>query len=138
MNINTATTEINKALVNLELDLGEPVFDEWVLASSTPSGWVVHKYNGNREKEFLSQFSRDVSALRETIDLENPMIGDFAFSHEGHGKGFDAHMVVGERTFVLFNNTEKSTSEITKNPFWKTAQIHFSTLLETFIVDPIV
>ena len=42
-------------------------------------------------------------------------MGDFAFSHESYGSGFDAHMCVGTDKLILFNNTEKSTGEITSN-----------------------
>ena len=78
-----------------------------------------------------------MAALRGTLDPSSTLIGDFAFSHEGYGSGFDAHICAGENIFVLFNNTAKSTGEITSNPKWTGAQIHFSNLVETFIADPI-
>jgi hypothetical protein len=65
-------------------------------------------------------------------------VGDFAFSHEGHGTGFDAHMSIGSDLYLLLNNTLKSTGDITSNPKWTAAQIHFAELLEAFIADPVV
>ena len=138
MNAATATPRITTALQNLETAIGEPVFDEWALAEKTSKGWKILKYGGSREEEFFAEFNTDIAALRNTLDPANTLIGDFAFSHEGYGSGFDAHMCVGDNLFVLFNNTAKSTGEITSNPKWTAAQIHFTELLEVFIADPVV
>jgi hypothetical protein len=138
MNIATATDRIETALQHLETAIGEPVFDEWALAEKTSNGWKILGYGGDRKEAFLEEFSVDVAALRDTLDPANTLVGDFAFSHEGYGSGFDAHMCVGENFFVLFNNTGKSTGEITSNPRWTKAQIHFTELLEAFMMDPVV
>ena len=138
MNIATATDRIETALQSLENAIGEPVFDEWALAEKTSSGWKILEYGGGRKEAFFAEFNTDIAALRNTLDPANTLIGDFAFSHEGYGSGFDAHMCVGDNLFVLFNNTAKSTGEITSNPKWTTAQIHFTELLEAFIADPVV
>ncbi|MDH3982290.1 MAG: hypothetical protein OES84_05240 [Kiritimatiellaceae bacterium] len=137
MNIEKATDRIATALVNLEKTVGEPVFDEWALVEKSSNGWKLVEYGGNRKEEFLADFSKDVAALKETLDPNNIQVGDFAFSHEGYGSGFDAHMCVGTNMLVLFNNTGKNTDEITCNPKWTSAQIHFSNLLEAFIADPV-
>jgi hypothetical protein len=113
------------------------VFDEWALVRKSTSGWELLEYGGNRKNEFLAEFNTDIAALRDTLDPSNTLIGDFAFSHEGYGSGFDAHMCAGENIFILFNNTAKSTGEITSNPKWTSAQVYFSELLEAFIADPI-
>ena len=137
MNIATATNRIETALQRLETAIDEPVFDEWAIAEKTSSGWKILGYGGNRQEEFLAEFNTDIAALRDTLDPANTLVGDFAFSHEGYGSGFDAHMCVGENLFVLFNNTGKSTGEITSNPKWTQAQIHFTELLEAFIANPV-
>lgn len=147
MNSDTAKTCIETALQHMETALGEPVFDEWALVekSSLPrqdsrgqaKGWKLVDYGGPRKEAFVADFSKDIASLRETLDPEHIQLGDFAFSHEGFGSGFDAHMCVGSNKLILFNNTEKNTSQITSNPLWKKAQIHFSSLLEAFIADPI-
>ncbi len=137
MNIPAATDRIESALIQMETALGQPAFDEWILASKTPEGWTLVKYNGPRKEGFLAGFNTDMAALKNTLDLSNTYIGDSAFSHEGHGSGFDAHMCVGTDFFLLFNHTTKSTSEITRNPKWTSAQIYFAELLEAFIADPI-
>lgn len=137
MNVSTATARISTALQHLETAIGEPVFDEWALVKRNTSGWKLIEYGGSRKEVFLADFNQDVAALKETLDPDTVQTGDFAFSHEGFGSGFDAHMCVGEQLLILFNNTEKSTGEITRNPKWTSAQIHFNNLLETFIADPV-
>jgi len=137
MNTPAAIDRIESALIKMETALGEPAFDEWALAEKTANGWKLIEYGGTRKEEFLAEFNTDIAALRDTLDPANTAIGDFAFSHEGYGSGFDAHMCVGENIFLLFNNTGKSTGEITKNPKWTAAQIHFAELLEAFIADPL-
>ncbi len=137
MNTSSAKTRIETAMNRLEIQIGEPVFDEWALVEKTGAGWKLIEYGGTRKADFLADFETDIAALRDTLDPANTHIGDFAFSHEGFGSGFDAHICAGKNLFILFNNTEKSTGEITSNPKWKASQIHFSELLEAFIADPI-
>jgi hypothetical protein len=137
MNIAAATDRIETALLNLESSIGEPVFDEWALVEKSSNGWKLLEYGGNRKEGFLAEFNDDMAALRDTLDPANIQIGDFAFSHEGYGSGFDAHMCAGTDLLVLFNNTGKSTGEITSDPKWTSAQIHFTELLEAFIADPV-
>ena len=137
MNIAAAVDRIESTLINLESSVGEPVFNEWAVAEKTPEGWKLIEYGGGRKNEFLAEFNTDIAALRDTLDPTNCTVGDFAFSHEGHGTGFDAHMCIGKSIFLLLNNTAKSTDEITNNPKWTSAQIHFAELLEAFIADPV-
>lgn len=137
MNLDAAKTCIETALQNLETAIGEPVFDEWALVEKSSNGWKLAEYGGTRKEAFLADFGKDIASLRETLDPEHIQLGDFAFSHEGFGSGFDAHMCVGTGKLVLFNNTEKNTDQITSNPMWTKAQVHFSNLLETFIADPL-
>ena len=137
MNIAAAADRIETALINLGKAVGEPVFDEWALVEKNETGWKLLEYGGTRKNDFLANFNSDIAALRDTLDPANTNVGDFAFSHEGFGSGFDAHICAGENIFLLFNNTAKSTGEITSNPKWTSAQIYFSELLEAFLADPI-
>ncbi len=137
MNKEAVADHIETALISMERVVDEPVFNEWALVEKTTTGWKLIEYGGTRKNAFLENFNADLAALRNTLDPANTQVGDFAFSHEGYGSGFDAHICAGENIFVLFNNTAKSTGEITSNPKWTTAQIHFSELVEAFISDPI-
>jgi hypothetical protein len=137
MNIPAAIDRIETALINLGTSVGEPVFDEWALVAKDAMGWKLIEYGGTRKNDFLAQFNSDIAALRGTLEPSSACVGDFAFSHEGYGSGFDAHICAGESIFVLLNNTAKSTGEITDNPKWTSAQIYFSELMEAFIADPV-
>ncbi len=137
MNTPAAIDRIESALIQMEATLGEPAFDEWVLVSKPSEGWKLIEYGGSRKEGFLAGFNADMAALKNTLDLSNTYVGDSAFSHEGHGSGFDAHMCIGEDLFLLFNNTVKNTGEITRNPKWTGAQVYFAELLEAFIADPV-
>lgn len=137
MNTAAAAERINTALRRLENSIGEAVFDEWALVERRAGEWKLIEYGGRRKESFLADFNADMAALRETLDPAAAHIGEFAFSHEGYGSGFDAHICAGKNLFILFNNTAKSTGEITANPKWRPAQIHFTELLEAFIADPL-
>lgn len=137
MNSTAAADRINSALKRLENSIGVPIFDEWALVEQNAGGWKLLEYYGGRKEAFLEEFKTDIASLRETLNPDRDQVGDFAFSHKGYGSGFDAHICAGQNRFVLFNNTAKSTGEITSNPKWKPAQIHFTELLEAFIADPI-
>jgi len=137
MNTAAAIDRIESALINLETAIGEPVFDEWALVEKTSGGWKLIEYGGGRKEDFLAEFNTDVAALKNTLDPTNNDVGNFAFSHEGHGTGLDAHMCIGKNIFLLLNNTAKSTGDITSNPKWTNAQVHFAELLEAFIADPV-
>ena len=137
MDINTAAIRINTALTRLEHALGESMFDEWVLVRKGPEGWKIVKYTGPRETELEAGFSDDLEALRQVLDLSKVHAGDFAFVHDGYGSAYDAYMGVGEGVLVLFNHTVKTTGDLTADPRWKAAQIHFSDLLEAFLADPV-
>ncbi len=137
MNTPAAIDRIESVLIQMETAMGTPVFDEWALVSKAPEGWTLIEYGGPRKEGFLADFNTDMAALKNTLDLSATYVGDSAFSHEGHGSGFDAHMCVGKDLFLLFNNTAKSTGEITSNPKWTRTQIHFAELLEAFIADPV-
>ena len=138
MEPTAAAIRIETTMERLENCIGEPVFDEWALVEKSATGWKLVEYGGTRKEEFRAEFKTDLAALRETLDPANLQVGDFAFSHEGYGSGFDAHMCVGTDKLILFNNTGKSTGEITSNPRWTHAQVHFSNLLEAFIADPLL
>ena len=135
MNTTAAIDRIESALINMETVLGETAFDEWAIVKKEDTGWRLVEYGGRRKEGFLAEFNDDIAALKNTLDLANTYVGDSAFSHEGHGSGFDAHMCIGDGLFLLFNNTGKSTGEITANPKWTRAQVHFAELLEIFIGD---
>ena len=137
MDLATASARIQNTLEILDKTMGEVVFDEWILVKRGPEGWQSVEYHGPRGEDFRDTFKKDMTALREVLDLSNVQPGSFAFVHEGHGPAFDAYLTAGESVVVLLNHTDKSTGDITSAPKWKTAQVHFNDLVETFLSDPV-
>ena len=135
MDVKRAIKQIETAVEKMETAMGEPVFDEWILIGRQGGEWKLLHYAGPRPDTFLNDFREDMAALRRTLDLSSVQTGDFAFSHEGQGTGFDAYMCIGPDVLVLFNNTAKDTGAITADPRWTAAQVHFSNLLESFLAD---
>jgi len=137
MKSEDAVSLVEKALYNMGTAIREVVFNEWILVSVSSKKLAVNKYKGPRQEEFFSNFKEDISPLLEKIDFKNPIIGDFDFSYHGYGNGFDAYMCIGEKTFILFNNTKKNTDQIQASLRWKAARVHLMKLQEKFIEDPV-
>lgn len=137
MNIAAAADQIETVIYQMGKSVGETVFNEWAILSKQEKGWRLMDYSGPRKEEFLASFNTDMASLRKILDPDNLHTGDYAFTHEGHGSGFDAYMCIGEGIVLILNNLQKNTTEIAENPQWKSAQIHFANLLEQFLTDPI-
>ncbi len=113
------------------------LFDEWTICEvSSDMDRILH-YAGTRSETLQSQFVRDLHPLMEELRAGRFEPGHFYFSHEGCGALYDACMCLGGRVFAVFNNTDKSMTEITMDPLWKGAQVHFVDLSERFRVDPL-
>ncbi|MCU0858584.1 MAG: hypothetical protein MUC65_09310 [Pontiellaceae bacterium] len=137
MNKSEAINQIQQSLKKMDAILGEPVFTEWALIVKLGGKWILSAYCGNRRQTFAENFQEDMRAMRDILDFNETGIGNYGFSHEGHGSGFDAYMCVAENAFVLFNHLNKSTTEIVANPHWLDAQKYFALLLETFMASPL-
>lgn len=137
MNKIDAVDQVQKSLHNMEAIMGEPVFTEWALIVKSGGKWGLAAYEGPRKPTFTENFQADMKAMRDTLNLEQISVGDYSFSHEGHGSGFDAYMCVAENALLLFNHLDKNTTDIVQNPQWREAQIHFATLLEAFLASPL-
>jgi len=137
MNIEKAAELAVKTLDRMAAVCGEPVFDEWALVSSGTEGLSLIQYEGSRPDDFAESFTEDFAALKKEFDAHEPHPGEFAFSHEGAGTGFDAFICAGDQLFLLFNNTVKSTTEIARAESWKSAQLAFVELYERFMQDPL-
>jgi hypothetical protein len=96
-------------------------------------------YQGPRKEVFTDSFPQDSAGLRKTVrqGTQSYDVGDFEFSHEGNGTGFEAFMMLGKGLCLICNNTSKSMDGISKNPRWLEAQIPFAELSEKFRVNPL-
>ena len=134
-------TQYAAAIVKQKIDelkhvTKKTIFDEWVMVRIQYARWKVLLYQTPRQEDLKKNFKEDVSSLKP-LDPSHTQIGEFAFSDRGHGTKFDAYLHAGENIFFLFNNTTKTTSEITEDPSWETAQTEFEKLLQEFIMDPV-
>ena len=113
------------------------VFDEWAVVSLERNRARILHYTGPRNDEFLKNFLADLGALRSALLDEKYGAGDFEFSRDGVGTGFEAFLVLGNDLFLICNNTRESMETIAKNAGWLKAQIPFVELAEAVRANPL-
>lgn len=117
----------------------EVVFDELAIVSIGDNQARTMSYQGPRREAFTESFPQDSAPLRKTVRQGGQVYdaGDFEFSHEGAGTGFEAFMMLGKGLCLICNNTGKSMDGISKNPRWLEAQVPFAELSDRFRSDPL-
>src|SRR5437868_4954318 len=118
MNLEEALKSIKESCDKMNSLYGKVVFDEWAVVSFAAGQEKVLAYSGPRREHFKLNFASDLKTLRTALFSKPHSVGDFDFSHQGAGTGFDAFIVLGDRIFLLWNSTNESTGYITKNPNW--------------------
>ena len=113
------------------------VFDEWAILSLAGRKGHLLAYRGPRKEGFQKNFLADVGALREGLLNEEYSVGDFEFTRNGVGPAFESFMVLGDRMYLICNNTVQSMDGITRDPLWLGAQVPFVELSEKFRADPL-
>jgi hypothetical protein len=137
MTTQQAITYITSALSRMRHAFSKPVFDEWVIFRlEQPIPDIVH-YNGPRAEEFEPAFKRDTKLLMKELRQEHYATGHFYFARDAEGDLYDAFLVLGPSTYAVFNNTDATMSDITRDPLWADAQIHFVELSERFVTSPL-
>lgn len=118
----------------------EVVFDELAIVSISDNSTRAMSYQGPRKEEFADSFPKDSAGLRASLRSggQTYEAGDFEFSHDGTGTGFEAFMMLGKGLCLICNNTGKSMEGISKNPRWLEAQIPFAELGEEFRGNPLL
>ena len=116
---------------------GSVVFDEWVVVSLAENKGRVMFCTGPRNDEFLSNFVKDLGALRADLIGCGHRVGDFEFSRYGIGTRIEAFLVVRPGIYLICNHTRESMDHIAKNPRWLGAQVPFVELSETMHADPL-
>lgn len=132
-----AIKQIEHTLEDLNNQIKYTIFNEWILISVTPRSWDILKYSGPRQSEFFSHLSEDLTSVHQKMNDLNPIPGEFDFSYEGYGKAFDAYMCIGEKLYILFNNTLKNADEIKAHINWKKAERKIRNLQQKFMDDPV-
>jgi hypothetical protein len=117
----------------------EVVFDELAIVSIDDTQARTVSYEGPRKEAFSDSFPKDSAELRKTVRQggQNYDAGDFEFSHDGAGTGFEAFMMLGEGLCLICNNTGKSMGGISSNPRWLEAQVPFAELGDRFRGNPL-
>lgn len=138
MNLEAATTRIEKSFAKLNQAYGRPVFDELAIVGLSGSALKLHFYEGPREAAFMGEFADDSISLRKELTEDQTAFGgEFSFTREGDGVGIDAYICLGPDVYLFCNNTKKSMSEVTADPAWLDAQGQFLNASQFFAVDPL-
>jgi hypothetical protein len=122
-------------------DYKRAVFDEYAIMQRKRDKFRLAWYRGPREVEFRKNFVKETAALRAEI-LSNPnlqyQVGDFQFTHEGHGSQSESFLILAPGLVLICGNTRLSMGEISQDRLWISAQQHFVYMSERFAVDPLV
>jgi hypothetical protein len=116
---------------------GSVVFDEWAIVSLVHNKARILSYSGPRNDDFLKNFAKDLGALRTGLLGGQYGAGDFEFSRQGVGTGFESFMVLGAGAYLICNNTRESMDTITQNPRWLGAQVPFAELADKIRARPL-
>jgi len=137
MNLDETFEEIKDCAEQMDSRYGQMVFDEWAIVSLVENKARVLAYIGPRNDEFLTNFAKDLGALRAELRTDRYDAGDFEFARHGVGTGHEAFMVLGSGIYLICNNTRESMDSISKNPRWLNAQIPFAELSDKIRANPL-
>jgi hypothetical protein len=137
MRIDQATRLINTCAEQMNARYKKTVFDEWAIISLAAEKGRLLAYTGPRKTGFQKNFQADAGPLSAALLAAEGDAGDFEFSHDGVGTGFESYVVLGKGVFLICNNTVQSMDGITRDPLWLRAQVPFVELSEKFRHDPV-
>ncbi len=137
MKIDQATRLINTYAAQMNARYKKTVFDEWAIISLAAEKGRLLAYTGPRRSDFQKNFRADAGPLSTALLKAEGDAGDFEFSHEGVGTGFESYVVLGKGVFLICNNTVQSMDAISRDPLWLSAQVPFVELSEKFRLDPV-
>ncbi len=115
----------------------KPVFDEWVVVSIDGGKVKVLDYYGPRAQSYEQKLHADSGPLAGEMEGKHYGIGDFEFVLDASGTRFDAAVRLGEKTYLLCNNTFGSIDDIRADPRWRKAQAPFVDMTERVRADPL-
>lgn len=137
MKLDEANALIKKYAERMNDLYGNVVFDEWTIISFNGGTGRVLFYSGPRKENFQKSFSKDIEELKAELLKKKHEPGDFEFARHGTGQLFDAFIVVGNETYLIWNATETSMQAITKDSRWLKAQVPFAELADQFRANPV-
>jgi len=137
MTLDETFEEIKICASQMDSRYGKTVFDEWAIVSLVENKARVLAYIGPRNDEFLTNFVKDLGALRSGLHNDTYSVGDFEFARHGVGTLHEVFMVLGGGLYLVCNNTHESMDSIAKNSRWLDAQIPFAELSDKIRANPV-
>jgi hypothetical protein len=138
MNLETARQHIRTCRERMDALYEKPVFDEWVILAFVDFQATILAYDGPRADSFKQTLRTDAAPLTREMEDKHYAVGDFEFAHEARGSRFDACVRLGEKTYLLCNNTYGTMTDLRQDPRWLKAQKPFVDLTEKFRADELV
>jgi len=136
VNLATARKWIQLCLIDADAAYGDTIFDEWMIVWMAGSHRDIVHYSGPRFEK-ATDFQRDMQPLKTSIQGKHYHVGDLEFARDAEGTYFDMLLMAGSDVFIIFNNTEKSLSEISAISEWTDAQLPLAKLGEQFHADQV-
>lgn len=137
MNLEAIVVAVSKDLARMDKVYRRPVFDEWAVVEFQPDRDAVLYYHGPRAETIRDDLADDLTALRGELHKGSHSAGQFEFSRDAAGTTVDAFIALGRKTYLIFNHTSKTMREITADPLWTAAQLHFVNLSERLANEPL-
>ncbi|MBP7826342.1 MAG: hypothetical protein KA236_07310 [Verrucomicrobia bacterium] len=138
MTLNDVNRLIKSCARQMNTLYGKIVFDEWAVVSLARSQPQVLAYTGPRAEEFPQNFTRDFAALRAQWVSGKYAVGDFEFTRQESGTGFESFLVLGRDLYLFCNNTQHSMDDLARDPKWLSAQVPFVELADQIRASPVV
>ena len=137
MRLCEATDLIKSCAEKMNVRYANVVFDEWAIVSLAGRRARLLAYEGPRKEGFQKNFLKDAGKLRAPLLTVSHDPGDFEFSSDGVGTGFEAFTALGAGVYLIWNNTVLSMDGISREPRWLAAQVPFVDLTDEFRSNPV-
>jgi hypothetical protein len=137
MDLETTRRHIQTAMDRMRASYLRPVFDEWAILGVTSKGGAVLAYEGPRPDLFKRNLPEDSEPLRARASGKEFTEGDIEFVPDAADTRYDAFMKIGPASYLVFNHTVKTMSEIRSDGKWLGAQAVLFELSEKFRADPL-
>ena len=136
MDLETARRNIQAAVERMRACYLKPVFDEWAILSRPARSGGVVAYHGPRPDVFRRNLPSDAEPLRAIAAGKEFAEGDIEFVPDAADTRYDAFMKIGPTSYLVFNHTVKTMTEIRADAKWLGAQAALFELSEKFRSDP--
>lgn len=137
MTLSQAIDLVKSTSEKMNARYGDVVFDEWAIVSLKRGDERIVTYQGPRKEHFQKNFSQDLGGLRADVLTKKHEPGYFDFARHQVGTSFEAFVCAGDELYLIYNNTQSTMDEITRNTRWLEAQKAFAELTDKFQAGPL-